>query len=47
LLTAGKTLLAKVAVTKSEANFTAVKSSELLSKWIGESEIRYLLPSPH
>jgi transitional endoplasmic reticulum ATPase len=34
----GKTLLAKAAAREAEANFIAVKSSDLLSKWYGESE---------
>ncbi|MDL2339787.1 MAG: CDC48 family AAA ATPase [Pseudomonadota bacterium] len=34
----GKTLLAKAAARESEANFIAAKSSDLLSKWYGESE---------
>jgi transitional endoplasmic reticulum ATPase len=34
----GKTLLAKAAARESEANFIATKSSDLLSKWYGESE---------
>lgn len=34
----GKTLLAKAAARESEANFIAIKSSDLLSKWYGESE---------
>ncbi len=33
----GKTLLAKAAATETEANFIAVKGSDLLSKWVGES----------
>lgn len=34
----GKTLLAKAVARESEANFIAAKSSNLLSKWYGESE---------
>jgi len=34
----GKTLLAKAVAHESEANFMATKSSDLLSKWYGESE---------
>jgi transitional endoplasmic reticulum ATPase len=34
----GKTLLAKAAAHEAEANFIATKSSDLLSKWYGESE---------
>ena len=34
----GKTLLAKAVARESEANFIAIKSSDLLSKWYGESE---------
>lgn len=34
----GKTLLAKAVAREAEANFVATKSSDLLSKWYGESE---------
>ncbi|MBP7148836.1 MAG: CDC48 family AAA ATPase [Acidobacteria bacterium] len=34
----GKTLLAKAVARESEANFIATRSSDLLSKWYGESE---------
>lgn len=34
----GKTLLAQAVARESEANFIASKSSDLLSKWYGESE---------
>jgi transitional endoplasmic reticulum ATPase len=34
----GKTLMAKAVARESEANFIAAKSSDLLSKWYGESE---------
>ena len=34
----GKTLLAKATARESQANFIAIKSSDLLSKWYGESE---------
>ena len=36
----GKTLLAKAVAREAEANFIATKSSDLLSKWYGESEQR-------
>jgi transitional endoplasmic reticulum ATPase len=34
----GKTLLAKAVAHEAQANFVAAKSSDLLSKWYGESE---------
>ncbi len=34
----GKTLIAKAVANESEANFISIKGSELLSKWLGESE---------
>ncbi|HJL18036.1 MAG TPA: CDC48 family AAA ATPase [Sandaracinaceae bacterium LLY-WYZ-13_1] len=34
----GKTLLAKAVAREAEANFIAMRSSDLLSKWYGESE---------
>ncbi len=34
----GKTLLARAVAREAEANFIATKSSDLLSKWYGESE---------
>ena len=34
----GKTLVAKAVAREAEANFIAMKSSDLLSKWYGESE---------
>ncbi|HEX7872492.1 MAG TPA: CDC48 family AAA ATPase [Sphingobium sp.] len=34
----GKTLLAKAVAREAQANFIAIKSSDLLSKWYGESE---------
>jgi transitional endoplasmic reticulum ATPase len=34
----GKTLLAKAVAHEAEANFIAVRASDLLSKWYGESE---------
>jgi transitional endoplasmic reticulum ATPase len=34
----GKTLLAKAVAKEAEANFISIKSSDVLSKWYGESE---------
>ncbi|MGO7508237.1 AAA family ATPase, partial [Rhizobium johnstonii] len=34
----GKTLIAKAVAREAEANFVATKSSDMLSKWYGESE---------
>jgi transitional endoplasmic reticulum ATPase len=34
----GKTLIAKAVANETKANFISVKGSELLSKWLGESE---------
>jgi transitional endoplasmic reticulum ATPase len=34
----GKTLIAKAVAHETQANFISVKGSELLSKWLGESE---------
>lgn len=34
----GKTLLARVVSTESEANFISIKGPEIFSKWVGESE---------
>lgn len=34
----GKTMIAKVVATNSEANFISIKGPELISKWVGESE---------
>ncbi|MDX1978094.1 MAG: AAA family ATPase [Pseudanabaenaceae cyanobacterium bins.68] len=35
----GKTLLAKAVATAAQANFMAINGAELLSKWVGESEL--------
>ncbi|MDD5148354.1 MAG: CDC48 family AAA ATPase [Candidatus ainarchaeum sp.] len=35
----GKTLLAKAVATESEANFISIKGPELLSMWVGQSEL--------
>src|SRR6476620_11745930 len=40
----GKTLLAKAAARESQANFMATKSSDLFSKWYGESEQQIARP---
>ena len=34
----GKTMLARAVATESEANFISIKSPEVFSKWVGESE---------
>jgi len=34
----GKTMLARVVATESEANFISIKGPEVFSKWVGESE---------
>ena len=34
----GKTLLARVVATESEANFISIRGHEIFSKWVGESE---------
>ncbi len=36
----GKTLLAKAVANESEANFISTKGSQLMSRWVGESENR-------
>jgi SpoVK/Ycf46/Vps4 family AAA+-type ATPase len=36
-LGAGKTMIAKVVATTSEANFISIEGADLLSKWVGES----------
>lgn len=36
----GKTLLARVIANKADANFISVRGPEILSKWVGESELR-------
>jgi transitional endoplasmic reticulum ATPase len=35
----GKTLLAKAVATEAKANFIAIDGAELISKWVGESEL--------
>ena len=35
----GKTLLAKAIANEAQANFISIKGPEMISKWVGESEI--------